>query len=366
VKSPEPTSANSLQTTADNYAAGWSTDAMLITLYGGEYYETLKQDMHPGPGFKHYCSRDDNMNDGKCYFWTFTYYSDRMNKLFSFNIKSDNSIISDYARSTIESDYYDDKTINSYLDSTSLVKTIKDNGGDDILNNYTAVTVFYWLFINGDGDTIWTVYYSHEGSIIHSIDIDAKSGEFLGHNNYIVTKSSDEMVTGATSEAVQWKNDAKLHNILGTETDHVNKGPYSAPEVENGVITPPDDTPFDGNCSIWIYTFVSNLTNDQFKIYQWSNGYHMSFIERSSRSFYSPFTNNRTENPKLNSSEIMDIVLKKTHIPYRINFAEYEMSYSTSYLEPYETDCIWTVQWFSSPDSGRMKHINAYNGTVVW
>jgi hypothetical protein len=362
----DPVSVKELQSTADDHAKDWQSDAKLISIHGGEYAEDLEQDLHPGRGFEHICPKDENKNDGECYFWTFIYYSNSKSRFYKFSVKGDKSIIFDgNDPRALETGYYADKNIESYKDSTKVVKIAKENGGDEILKQYPETTVFYWLHKNNNGDTIWTIYYSYLGSIIHSVDINGVSGSFIGINNTLTPKSSHDFIDSANNEAKQWKADARLLGISGHEVAHVNPRPYSAPNIREKILVPPDIKPFDGMCTSWIYTYISNTTLDYLKVFIWSDGGSTSEIVSMDSDYYSKKFDIISNQIVLDSASATNIYNDFRNRKNYIAFVNYELEHTEDYKEKYNITCIWRLHWFSSPDSGNIINLNAINGTVL-
>ncbi|WP_455392670.1 hypothetical protein, partial [[Eubacterium] cellulosolvens] len=297
---------------------------------------------------------------------SFIYYSDSKSRFYGFGVKGDKSIIFDGSNpKALDTGYYVDKIINSYKDSTSIAEVARDNGGAEILKEYPETSVFYWLHKNNNGDTIWTVYYSYLGSIIHSVDVNGDSGGFIGTNSTLISTTSHDWIDLANTNAKQWKTDAKLSGISGYEIAHVNPRPYSAPNIREKIVIPPDIKPFDGKCTSWIYTFISNTTFDYLKVFIWSDGGCTSEIVTMDTDYYSKKYDIITGQEVLDSASVTDIYLNfRDHKNY-IAFVTYELAHTEDFKEKYNITCIWRLHWFSSPDCGNIVNLNPINGTLL-
>jgi hypothetical protein len=363
----KPVDVSILQENANKHARKWSTDAQLVGICGGEFFEDLKMDLHPiEDGYRLISPKDPERNDGKCYYWTFYYYSELKVKLYQFSkdVNGD-TFSSGNSYHTIESAEYRNLTINNYKPSPYIARIAKNNGGEEILKEFPEANIFYYLFKNDNDRLIWTVYYSYNGSIVGSIDVDGITGNFIGYSTSLFSVSSDEYMATVDSLACTWRSDARLFKLEGIEPNLWRNTRFSVPEIEFGVIVQPDREPVDGLCPVWVYSYVSDKTLDHLKIYCWSSGRTASVVIKGLNNQYQKKYNLISNKSFINSAEAVKGIRNDSYIKKYRPFLNYNLEYSESNFNDFEINCTWKFNWFTSPDCAVCMIINPYNGTII-
>ncbi len=367
-----PSSLQEIQTRADNVSISWQHDAQLISVYGGEYGDALMQDLHPSRlPTKVISPQDNNKNDGKCYFWTFFYYSSNINKFYEFSMYANGTIFWISEHDAIKEKQYQNKTIAQYVDSSIAGKKAVEYGGKAILDKYPCASVFYWLFKDSTGNVIWVVYYVNEGMIVYSIDFNAETGDYITTNGTIYSKSSDDFIGVAYSQAKLWRNDAKLVTMLGRENNDASLVSYSMPDIYALVLYPPDNRPGDGRCPLWVFGFISNSSEDIFVVWVRSDTDILtSVISRNETLYPLIFDETEASIPPygdisvaaiLNSTVAAEIAYNKTK---EYEFMTYEFMHTSKYEDEYDTTSIWILSYSASTDAKVVLYIDAENGEI--
>lgn len=354
-KRARPPSLDDVTSAANSKALEWSVDSFLISAVGIETNWDLEIHYPFGAGSEIIGSTDQKLLDGRCNFWTFTYYSPELMYYYTFSFTDrkngswgDNDLYCD------DGDSMRMRPLTEFIDSDEIVSHL-DLGVNDTERGKSAY--FYWLHNDVNGKPVWTLYHNNNNDIDWSIEMNARTGNITADPGIDRGLSFKDALDLVDELRIRPQGEYGLSKVIGREYGSFNL-PF--PSYYHG-LRRPDLKRGDGCVDWWTIIWISGDDLISFKIDIWSDGYYVEENGSEWSDDWNYITNVDMDLLK-DSTEAMDILKEEYSQLSDDIYLDYQLRF---YSKDDDVDSpTWEVEYASGCEV-IVYQVDGYNGTIL-